>query len=101
MGIRCLYQSHPSGFVRIRMDAQVDAPLFDLLSLLREIELWHTWAPSFGGIGLSGARQLGQTSLLNMCFHTDVRLPWPIRDRCCTFAVDGIDCMNEEDAPQQ
>ncbi|CAE8638299.1 unnamed protein product [Polarella glacialis] len=100
-GIRCLYQGHESGFIRIRLEAEVEAPLFDLIALLREVGLWHTWVPSFAGIGMSGARQLGQTSVINMCFHLVVNLPWPLGRRSCTFAVDGVDCMHTEDAPQQ
>lgn len=100
-GIRVLYQDHDSGFVKIRLEAEVEAPVFDLIALLREIGLWGTWMPSFAGVGLSGSRQLGQTSDINFCFHLDVNLPWPFSNRSCTLAVDGVDCMHTEDAPQQ
>lgn len=100
-GIRCLFQGHSSGFVRILLEAEVEAPVFDLIALLREVELWQRWVPSFAGLGLTASRQLGHTSPLNMCFHTVIHLPWPFSDRSCTFAVDGIDCMDTADAPQQ
>eukprot|EP00929_Paragymnodinium_shiwhaense_P027397 TRINITY_DN16092_c0_g1_i2.p1 TRINITY_DN16092_c0_g1~~TRINITY_DN16092_c0_g1_i2.p1 ORF type:complete len:399 (-),score=82.76 TRINITY_DN16092_c0_g1_i2:17-1213(-) len=100
-GIRCLYQEHSSGFVRLRLDAEVDAPMFDIIALMREVDLWKRWVPSFGGLGLLHSRQLGQTSILNMCFHVEVGMPWPLATRCATFAVDGVDCMTEEDTPQQ
>jgi len=100
-GIRCLYQGHASGYVRIRLDAEIDAPMFDLLALLREVDLWNRWMPSFAGLGLSHSLFVGQASILNMCFSIRVNLPWPLKARSCNFAVDGIDCMNSDDAPQQ
>merc|ERR1711988_1067007 len=41
------------------------------------------------------------TSPLHMCFEVSVGLPWPFHALRAVFAVDGVDCMNKKDAPQQ
>ena len=65
------------------------------------MELWNTWVPSFGGLGLSEVIRLGESSPINMGVHIQVGVPWPISNRVCRFAVDGIDCFHPLDSPKQ
>ena len=57
---------------RIRLEGNVDAPLFDVIALLYEMELWKSWVPSFGGLGLSDVIRLGESSPINMGVHLEV-----------------------------
>lgn len=100
-GITVRYRPLESGSVRVRMDAEIQAPVFDILSLLREVDLWKSWVPSFGGVSLSESTELEQTSFMNMCFHCSLRFPRPILDRHWTLAVDAIDSIDTEDSPRQ
>lgn len=102
-GLEVRYQPQESGSVRVCMDAEMQAPVFDILSLLREIDQWHTWVPSFGGISLNNSKLIAKTSLLNMCLQCNIKLPAALQmeDRQCVFGVDGLVCTDEEGKTKQ
>ena len=83
-------------------DGEVAAPLFDILALLAEADLWRSWAPTGpGGLRLTAARRLGSSGVFHFVNQTEISLPFPLADRHLTFAVDGVDCLASEDSPQQ
>ncbi|CAE8626630.1 unnamed protein product [Polarella glacialis] len=102
-GIRCWHQqAQPGrGVVRVCAEAEVDAPLFDLLSIFYEVDFWHRWAPSFGHLGLKSAGLLGQKGPLRLVYWLEASLPWPFQHRVCRFAVEAVDCMSAGEQPQQ
>lgn len=100
-GIRCSHRPLPGapGCVSVLAEAPVEAPLFDLLSLFYEVDLWHRWAPSFGSLGLRRARCVGQDGPLRLVYEVEANLPWPFRRRVCRFAVEAVDRIAEGAAP--
>lgn len=102
-GITCFYQRAPKGqgIIRVRAEAEVDAPLFDLASLFYEVGLWHRWAPTFGSLGLKRARVLGSQGPLRLVCQLEAKLPWPFRHRSCIFAAEAVDCLVPGDPHQQ
>lgn len=102
-GIRCLHQraADGQGGVRVRAEGEVDAPLFDMLSLFCEVELWHRWTPSFGQLGLRRAGKLGEDGPLRLVYFLEANLPWPFQRRTCRFGAEAVDCMGPTEDPQQ
>mmetsp|Transcript_22230 Transcript_22230/g.62320 ORF Transcript_22230/g.62320 Transcript_22230/m.62320 type:complete len:296 (-) Transcript_22230:125-1012(-) len=102
-GITCFYQRalKGQGIVRVRAEAEVDAPLFDLASLFYEVDLWHLWSPTFGSLGLKRARVLGSQGPLRLVCQLEAKLPWPFRHRSCIFAAEAVDCLVPGDPHQQ
>jgi len=57
-GIRCLYQRYNERgddleYHCVRLESEVDTPLFNFSSQLYEMDLFTTWIPSFWGVGLT------------------------------------------------
>eukprot|EP00747_Dinoflagellata_sp_TGD_P117967 gnl/TRDRNA2_/TRDRNA2_172711_c0_seq1.p1 gnl/TRDRNA2_/TRDRNA2_172711_c0~~gnl/TRDRNA2_/TRDRNA2_172711_c0_seq1.p1 ORF type:complete len:456 (+),score=48.47 gnl/TRDRNA2_/TRDRNA2_172711_c0_seq1:9-1376(+) len=87
--------------VHFRVEGFVDAPIFNLIALLYEIDLWDRWCPSFGGVGLSSARLVTSASPTRFVFHIVISLPWPFDNREALIAIEGVDCMNQTDPIRQ
>jgi hypothetical protein len=84
----------------IRLDGDVDAPLFTLLTLFHEIDLFPKWIPSYSLLGLSFARLIGHPSPTELLVHLSFHVPWPFESRYTFFRCDGIDCMDDAENPQ-
>ncbi len=101
-GVRTLYQNHPSKshIHSIRLDGDVDAPVFILLSMLHEVDMFHKWIPTYSFLGLGLAELVSQPSPTELLVHLTVNVPWPFKKRYCFFHCDGIDCMDDVKSPQ-
>jgi len=53
---------------------------------------------SFGGLGLSSTKLVGQQGPMRLVYGLEARLPWPFTRRTCHFAVEAVDCMAQSDA---
>ena len=99
--VRTYYQnseSHP-GVHSVRLDGDVDAPVFMLLCLFHEVDLFTRWIPSYSLLGLGFAKCVAHPSPTELMVHMNVNIPWPFMNRYCFFKCDGIDCM-DDDTPQ-
>ena len=96
-GVRTLYRNHPSTshIHSIRLDGDVESPVFILLALLHEIDLFHKWVPSYSLLGLNFARLISHPSPTELLVHLNFNVPWPFSNRYCFFHCDGIDCMDD------
>lgn len=102
-GIRTLYRGSAGGspLIRIRIEGFVNAPVFNMLALLYEVDLFHLWLPRFAGIGLKSVSMVAEASPTRRIYHAVISLPWPIQNRDCVVAVEGVDAMNATDPIRQ
>ena len=100
--VRTLYQNNPSRshVHSIRLDGDVEAPVFILLALLHEVDMFSKWLPSYSFLGLNFARLISHPSPTELLVHLNIHVPWPFTNRYCFFHCDGIDCMDDPDRPQ-
>ncbi len=96
--VRTLYRTsdHSPGVHSVRLDGDVDAPVFIILCLLHEVDLFTRWIPSYSLLGLGFAKCVAHPSPTELMVHMNVNIPWPLTDRYCFFKCDGIDCMDDE-----
>lgn len=96
--VKTLYRSHPesTGVHSIRLDGEVDAPVFIILALFHEVDLFTKWIPSYALLGLSFAKCVSHPSPTELMVHMKVDIPWPFNNRYCFFKCDGIDCIDDE-----
>lgn len=96
--VRTLYQHHPSRphLHSIRLEGIVDAPVFCLLALLHEVDLFHKWLPSYSFLGLNFAKCVSHPSPTELLIHLNINVPWPFSNRYVFFLCDGIDCMDDD-----
>ena len=101
-GVRTLYQNNPTQLRihSIRIDGIVDAPVFILLSMLHEVDLFSKWIPTYSFLGLQFARLVAHPSATELIVHLNVNVPWPFTNRYCFFHCDGIDCMDDPEGAQ-
>eukprot|EP00929_Paragymnodinium_shiwhaense_P067354 TRINITY_DN33912_c0_g1_i1.p1 TRINITY_DN33912_c0_g1~~TRINITY_DN33912_c0_g1_i1.p1 ORF type:complete len:473 (+),score=85.33 TRINITY_DN33912_c0_g1_i1:99-1517(+) len=102
-GIQCWYQwdADASCDVRIRVEGEVDTHLFDLLSIFYEVDLYTTWVPTLGGVGLISSGSVAQKGPLHQVYRFEMSLPWPFQRRVCRFSVNAFDCMGTGQQPPQ
>lgn len=99
--VRTLYrnnQTHPH-IHSIRLDGDVEAPVFILLALLHEVDMFSKWIPTYSFLGLNFARLISHPSPTELLVHINIHIPWPFTNRYCFFHCDGIDCMDDPDSP--
>lgn len=86
----------------LRVEGNVDVPIFDLLALLHEVDLWSTWAPTLCGLGLRSASFVAEAGPLRKIVHVVVHLPWPFQDRALAVGAEVADCLDDlGDSPRQ
>ena len=96
-GIRTLHRHlEDNGVHSIRIEGIVDSPMFDILALLHEVDLFHTWLPSYAFLGLRSAGIIEEPSPVELFARIRVAVPWPFSDREVIFRCVGVDCMGEQ-----
>ena len=95
--VKTYYQTSASqsGLHSVRLDGDVDAPVFMLLCLFHEVDLFTRWIPSYALLGLGFAKCVAHPSPTELMVHMNVNIPWPFMNRYCFFKCDGIDCMDD------
>lgn len=99
--VRTLYKHNESApqIHSIRLEGKVDAPVFYLLALLHEVDLFEKWIPTYSFLGLNFAKCVSHPTPTELLIHLNVNVPWPFDNRYAFFLCDGIDCM--DDHPKQ
>ena len=100
--VKTFYKNASSnpGIHSVRLDGDVDAPVFMILCLFHEVDLFTRWIPSYSLLGLGFAKCVSHPSPTELMVHMDVNIPWPLTNRYCFFKCDGIDCMDDPETPQ-
>ena len=101
-GVRTLNQNHPErrNIHSIRLDGVVNSPVFCLLALFHEVDLFSKWIPTYSCLGLQFGRLIDNPSPTELVVHLNIRIPWPFANRYCFFHCDGIDCMDDPTGAQ-
>ncbi len=96
--VRTLYRQHSEspGVHSVRLDGDVEAPVFTILALFHEVDLFTKWIPSYALLGLTFAKCVYHPSPTELFVHMQVAIPWPFTNRYCFFKCDGIDCMDDQ-----
>ena len=84
----------------IKITGDVEAPMFDLLALFHEIDLFNTWLPSYQYLGLTASAILEEPSPVELVASLTVSVPPPFSERDIVLYCDGIDCLDDEDNKQ-
>lgn len=100
--VRTLYRntSASSHIHSIQLDGVVAAPVFTLLALFHEVDLFCRWLPTYSLLGLNFTRLIAHPSPTELLVHLNIDVPWPFTNRYCFFHCDGIDCMDDPNGAQ-
>ena len=100
-GIRTLFRDlNEQGAYSIRLEGAVEAPMFDLLALFHEVDLYTKWIPSYSLLGLKESYVIEEPSPVEIIASITCTVPPPFSDREVVVYCDGIDCLDEPDCKQ-
>jgi hypothetical protein len=79
-GIRTLY-AHEEGSAlhRTRIEGTIDSPLYNIMAVLYEVDLYPRWVPTYKLLGLKSSEKVMQRSNTQLCCHFVANLPWCVR----------------------
>jgi hypothetical protein len=103
-GISTLYKKEEgTDFHTLRVEGNVQAPLFNILAVFYEIDLFKLWLPTYQMLGLKESSVIGKLSKTKMLADFKLNMPWPITNRDCVLSITGVDCMDrkEDGTPPQ
>ena len=88
------YKKIPNtAFISLKLEAVLDIPLLNVLTLIYEIELWREWVPF-----LSQSECLKNVHRASKAVYMRMGLPPPLSDRDAFLAGIGVDLMEENGA---
>jgi hypothetical protein len=91
-GVSTYYRREHDGSLTIKLEGQLnDVPLFEQLSILREVDLWHHWAPF-----CTDSRNLAQLGNVDMIGWLVTGSPIFGLSRDLCFRVIGCDSLREQ-----
>jgi hypothetical protein len=97
-GISTLYKKEEgTDFHTLRVEGNVNAPLFNILAVFYEIDLFKLWLPTYQMLGLKESSVIGKISKTKLLADFKMNMPWPITNRDCVLSVTGVDCMDRKD----
>ena len=100
-GIRTLFREmNADGAYSIRLEGQVESPMFDVLALFHEVDLYTKWIPSYSMLGVRETAILEAPSPVELITRITCAVPPPFSDREVVIYSDGIDCLDEPDCKQ-
>jgi len=100
-GIKTMYRYlDEDGVYSIRIEGPVKAPMFDLLAIFHEVDLYRTWLPSYQLLGLRESYTIEDPSPVEVLARLAIAIPPPFSDRDVVVYCDGIDCLDEPDNKQ-
>lgn len=101
-GIRTLHYNLPesSHIQHIRVEGMIDCPVYYILGLLHEVDLFPQWMPSFAGLGVRETKLLSHPTPTQLDILVKVNVPIPFTGRYSMFHADGIDCMDVDENKQ-
>lgn len=85
----------------IRVEGEVNTPVFFLLALLNEVDKFPDWMGQRWGIGVKQCSRLKERNAVCFLASLVFGLPPPFSDREFIFQIDGVDCMDKEFEPKQ
>eukprot|EP00397_Hematodinium_sp_SG-2012_P009320 GEMP01009402.1.p1 GENE.GEMP01009402.1~~GEMP01009402.1.p1 ORF type:complete len:632 (+),score=140.36 GEMP01009402.1:138-2033(+) len=85
----------------MRVEGMVETPMFYLLALLKEIDLFTEWMPQWWGLGVIESEVLKSPSATKFLARVALGLPPPFFNRDFIFEIDGVDCLSENNDPKQ
>ena len=91
-GVSTHYRREPDGSLSVRIAGDlVGVPLFEQLAVLREVDLYHLWAPF-----CTSSRKLAQLGRLDVAAWYDVGIPVLGLSRDACYRAVGCDGMAED-----
>jgi len=91
-GIHSMYRDNGHGMHSIRIEGIVDSPIFDVCSVIMEVDLYSTWIPR-----LLESKILDQDNRFKKWIYCKSSCPWPVADRDICLYGYGVDMLEEED----
>eukprot|EP00123_Amoebidium_parasiticum_P019961 comp39132_c0_seq1/m.47374 comp39132_c0_seq1/g.47374 ORF comp39132_c0_seq1/g.47374 comp39132_c0_seq1/m.47374 type:complete len:323 (-) comp39132_c0_seq1:626-1594(-) len=97
--IKVMYrQKEGSPFHTIRVEAEINASVFNMLVVLNEVELYQQWVPNFNWplrLGLVECRRLANLSRVSQLLYAVAAVPWPFAWRDFPIHLWASDSMEE------
>lgn len=82
----------------VRVEGWMNFPLFEILSILYEVDLHPQWMPSAFGFGISESNIVHQFSPTKLWVEFLTKVPWPFSDRNLSIFINGIDCLDHSES---
>ncbi|EGG22871.1 hypothetical protein DFA_05001 [Cavenderia fasciculata] len=91
-GIHTMYKENGSGMHSIRIDGIVSSPIFNICSVLLEVDLYNTWIPR-----LTECNLLASDDRFRKVIYCRAECPWPIADRDLCLYGYGVDMLEDKE----
>lgn len=79
----------------LRLDGKLPISMFNILSVIMEVDLYLNWIPTVMGIGLKRINMLSDMDRFRKFVHCDASIPWPIANRDCNLVGFGVDLLDQ------
>lgn len=95
-GTKVMWKPTPGSPIHtIRLDGKLNIPVFNILAVLMEVDLYLTWVPIVMGMGMKSIDLLADMDRFRKLVHADVALPWPIANRDANLFGYGVDLLDQ------
>eukprot|EP01132_Coremiostelium_polycephalum_P007673 gene7673-9440_t len=91
-GILSLYRDNGHGMHSIRMEGIIESPIFNICSVILEIDLYDKWIPR-----LLESNILEQDTRYKRLIYCKTSCPWPVADRDICLYGYGVDMLDDYD----
>eukprot|EP01100_Stratorugosa_tubuloviscum_P004198 TRINITY_DN2040_c0_g1_i3.p1 TRINITY_DN2040_c0_g1~~TRINITY_DN2040_c0_g1_i3.p1 ORF type:complete len:402 (+),score=153.42 TRINITY_DN2040_c0_g1_i3:180-1208(+) len=93
---RTLYRTVPgSALQTFRVEGDIEASAVSITALINEIDLFKTWVPSWGSLGLQDVFEIARLAKATTLLYGMIGLPWPFTPRDITVFASGSDNLDE------
>eukprot|EP01066_Platyproteum_vivax_P018511 Platyproteum_vivax@DN7558_c0_g2_i5.p1 len=89
-GIRTRYRRENDGTYTVRTAGQLEAPMFQVMSVCNETALSQNWVPL-----LKGSEMLHQCDKATQVIRHEYSMPWPVGNREVIMKAFGVDCLDD------
>lgn len=79
----------------IRLDGKLPISMFNILSVIMEVDLYLNWIPTVMGIGLKHITMLSDMDRFRKLVHCVASLPFPFANRDCNLVGYGVDLLDQ------
>lgn len=95
-GTKVMWKPTPGSPIHtIRLDGKLNIPVFNILAVLMEVDLYLSWVPIVMGMGMKSIELLADMDRFRKLVRADVALPWPISNRDANLFGYGVDLLDQ------
>eukprot|EP01102_Stenamoeba_stenopodia_P016986 TRINITY_DN6022_c0_g1_i2.p1 TRINITY_DN6022_c0_g1~~TRINITY_DN6022_c0_g1_i2.p1 ORF type:complete len:365 (+),score=111.37 TRINITY_DN6022_c0_g1_i2:177-1271(+) len=79
-----------------RVEGNIEANVESVCAVLSEVDLFPTWVPKFGNVGLQEIEELCRISKATSLVYMMMGLPWPMSPRYMNLYAFGVEVLEDD-----